>query len=256
MEVHHKPKPFHNWRELLTELTIVVLGVGIALGAEQTVEWLHWQHRVADASRAIELELRDDDGPAFYIRAAAVTCFEQKLDGIHKAIEEGRPRAETIALIRQYAPPSYIFDRNAWDTVLAGDVASHVVPEKMIRWGYIYSYVVGLNEVQDKESDNLTALNPIHQSGDKLSAGEADAMLAAVARLRTNNRSISVRGGIALRFMQSAGISLTQAQKSRILGDLRSVYPGCVVEPSTSNLTIDTYLTAASQALKRKTAQP
>ena len=30
----HKPKPVHNWRELLTEIGTIVIGVLIALAAE------------------------------------------------------------------------------------------------------------------------------------------------------------------------------------------------------------------------------
>ena len=33
----HKPKPVHNWREFLTEIGVVVIGVCIALGAAQVV---------------------------------------------------------------------------------------------------------------------------------------------------------------------------------------------------------------------------
>jgi hypothetical protein len=34
----HKPKPVHNWREFLGEIAVVVVGVLIALSAEQVVE--------------------------------------------------------------------------------------------------------------------------------------------------------------------------------------------------------------------------
>src|SRR3954464_2108182 len=44
----HKPKPVHNWREFLAEIGVVVIGVCIALAAEQTVEWLHWRTQVAE----------------------------------------------------------------------------------------------------------------------------------------------------------------------------------------------------------------
>lgn len=42
----HKPKPWHNWREFLAEIATIVIGVLIALGAEQAVEWLHWRREV------------------------------------------------------------------------------------------------------------------------------------------------------------------------------------------------------------------
>jgi hypothetical protein len=35
----HKPKPVHSWRELLTEVGVIVIGVSIALAGGQTMEW-------------------------------------------------------------------------------------------------------------------------------------------------------------------------------------------------------------------------
>src|SRR3569833_3792992 len=56
MEIH-KPKPWHNWREFLKELGTIALGVGVALAAEQTVEWLHWEGEVKAARQAIHAEM-------------------------------------------------------------------------------------------------------------------------------------------------------------------------------------------------------
>ena len=53
----HKPKPWHNWREFLKELGTIALGVGIALAAEQGVEWLHWRAQVAAARETVATEM-------------------------------------------------------------------------------------------------------------------------------------------------------------------------------------------------------
>ena len=34
----HKPKPVHNWRELLTEIGVVVIGMGVASCRRQTAK--------------------------------------------------------------------------------------------------------------------------------------------------------------------------------------------------------------------------
>ena len=51
-----KPRPVRNWRGFLKEVGIIVLGVSIALAAEQAVEWFHWHNRVAEARKAIATE--------------------------------------------------------------------------------------------------------------------------------------------------------------------------------------------------------
>ncbi|HTC83769.1 MAG TPA: hypothetical protein VK683_05410, partial [Rhizomicrobium sp.] len=56
MEIH-KPKPVHSWREFLLELGTITLGVGIALAAEQTVEWFHWRDKTNYATDQIQHEL-------------------------------------------------------------------------------------------------------------------------------------------------------------------------------------------------------
>ena len=53
----HKPKPVRSWRELLTEIGIIVLSVCIARAAEQAVEWVHWRSQVTDARTVIATEL-------------------------------------------------------------------------------------------------------------------------------------------------------------------------------------------------------
>ena len=56
----HLPKPLHGWREFTGEVGIIVLGVLIALGAEQAVEMLHWRSKVAEFRSAENIELSEN----------------------------------------------------------------------------------------------------------------------------------------------------------------------------------------------------
>ena len=56
----HKPKPWHGWREFLKEYAIIVVGVLTALGAEQTVEWLHHGAELKETRAAIRAEIVDN----------------------------------------------------------------------------------------------------------------------------------------------------------------------------------------------------
>lgn len=56
MEVHIPKQPPRSWREFLKDVGIIVLGVLIALTAEQSVQWLHrYQNR-----RQLEADLREE----------------------------------------------------------------------------------------------------------------------------------------------------------------------------------------------------
>jgi hypothetical protein len=46
----HLPKPLHGWRQFVGEVGIIVIGVLIALGAEQLVELVH-ERQVAGQAR-------------------------------------------------------------------------------------------------------------------------------------------------------------------------------------------------------------
>lgn len=236
MEIH-KPKPFHNWREFLKEYAIIVIGVLTALAAEQAVESWHWQHRVHDAMEAMQLELRDDDAPQAYTRAAAMRCFDNQLSAIQAAIEAGRSRADITALVDGFTLPSRSWDSNAWDAMLSSGVAAHVAPDKMIKLGQVYAAMPIARAVTAQEDADKVALRPTRQSGAGLSTSEADTMLAAIARLRAHNRRFGEGSNYLLAIIAQNGVVLAPEQKTRILADLHTRYGDCVVKPA--GITID-----------------
>lgn len=50
------PKPMHGWRVFAGEVGIIVIGVLIALGAQQVVEALHWRAEMNGERQAIYAE--------------------------------------------------------------------------------------------------------------------------------------------------------------------------------------------------------
>lgn len=56
----HLPKPLHGWREFAGEVGIIVLGVLIALAAEQLVEEWSWHHKVRVVRESLMAELGND----------------------------------------------------------------------------------------------------------------------------------------------------------------------------------------------------
>ena len=56
MEIH-RPKPWHGMRELAKEAGVIVIGIAIAIGGEQAIEWLHRHAQVAEARHALRAEI-------------------------------------------------------------------------------------------------------------------------------------------------------------------------------------------------------
>ncbi|MBV9549484.1 MAG: hypothetical protein JO256_07405 [Alphaproteobacteria bacterium] len=232
MEIH-KPKPMHSWRELLTEIGVVVIGVCIALGAEQTVEWFHWQHKIEASLEAVRLELKNDNGPQAFTRVAIRDCLDQRLDAIQAAIEAGKSRQEIAALVQGYRPPNRTWDSDAWKAVLASDIGSHVAPETMVLWSMPYRWIPVVQATNSQEHEDWKGLQLVHRTGEKLSAGEAETMLAAIQRLRQGNRDMFIDLRFILRRLRSFNADLDAEQKRQLLGALRAQLGNCVVMPST-----------------------
>jgi hypothetical protein len=80
MEIH-KPKPIRNWREFFSEIGIIVLGVCIALAAEQAAQTLHNRSRAAEARANIREEIAHNLG--FMERDHATqACVTRRLDEV------------------------------------------------------------------------------------------------------------------------------------------------------------------------------
>jgi hypothetical protein len=56
----HLPKPLHGWREFVGEVGIIVIGVLLALGAEQVVETLHHRSQVSEMTEKLRVESLDN----------------------------------------------------------------------------------------------------------------------------------------------------------------------------------------------------
>lgn len=53
MEVHAPDHAIHTWREFLVHMGTICLGLLIAIGLEQTVEWMHRRHETAELRREL-----------------------------------------------------------------------------------------------------------------------------------------------------------------------------------------------------------
>ncbi len=116
----HRPKPLHGWREVLFEIGIIVVGIVIAVGLEQTVEFFHHRHQREQLEAALQ---RDGQANRGYIKddiASAQIILDWAL-GQAAALERV---GATGPLILHRMPPASIGspDAGVWPSARASGV--------------------------------------------------------------------------------------------------------------------------------------
>jgi hypothetical protein len=56
IDVHPPHKATHSWTDFFIHIATIVVGLLIAIGLEQTVEWAHHRHQLAEVRAALNLE--------------------------------------------------------------------------------------------------------------------------------------------------------------------------------------------------------
>jgi hypothetical protein len=83
------PKPLHGWREFAGEVGIIVVGVLIALGAEQVVEMAHWRAEVREFRTAENAELAHNLA-AFRYRLIQGNCVARRIEDLQRWEDSSR----------------------------------------------------------------------------------------------------------------------------------------------------------------------
>lgn len=60
LDVHPPHAAIHGWRDFFVHIATITIGLLIAIGLEQTVEYIHHREQLSDARRAITAELNDN----------------------------------------------------------------------------------------------------------------------------------------------------------------------------------------------------
>ena len=159
------PKPLHGWREFVGEVGIIVLGVLIALGAQQLVEELSWRAQVREATETLRREVGDHYRAAAEVVIAA-PCIDRQLQLL--SAEIAAHPAKPVPLYsdeyeRQFVirAPSRAWSDNQWSAVRDEGVASHLGKDLRSDLGYHYAQVEIMrdnNRVTDQLQSRLTVL--------------------------------------------------------------------------------------------------
>jgi hypothetical protein len=169
MEIH-KPKPWRGSAELLKEIGTIVIGVLIALGAEQAVEAWHWHNVVGEEREA----LRDEIG---HLRAAMMgrlelePCYVARLADVKEIIrrhDANQPLGIAAPMGRPLYPPT---PRPIWELAVADQSLAHMKLSEKRRFIETYEWVSVYEGITENERNALRELQSLNHA-DKLTTAD------------------------------------------------------------------------------------
>lgn len=232
----HKPKLLHNWRDLLKEWGIIVLGVLTALFAEQAVQSFEWHQKVDAAIADMNNELTRGNGPQAYARLAMHDCVSSRLGNLRGAIESG-DRGQSQKLIEAFWLPKRTWDSLARESATASDIASHMPHDRMLQYRIAYEVVPDLQRLADKELADLGNLRALPATGGAIETPEKIAALQAIESLKLDNDATARESTFLLSHMQLMHLALDRDFVGRNMQEPRQRLGSCLKVPDVTSAT-------------------
>ena len=141
LDVHPPHQAAHTWKDFFIHIATIVIGLLIAIGLEQTVEFFHHREQVAVARESLRIE-HEQNRRRFQIELRA---FEQQKANVEANLV-------TLVYLRQHphATPAQLPHRvvwhiigtvlndAAWQTVQRSNITSLIPPEEVTRLALLY----------------------------------------------------------------------------------------------------------------------
>lgn len=196
----HLPKPLHGWRAFAGEVGIIVVGVLIALAAEQLVEDWNWSHKVREARERLAPELGEDLGQAELFDRAR-PCTEHRLDELAQIVTDAQRTGRLPPLGTIGQPYWFTWDMGVWQSLIADQTATHFGHEELSAYTGTYQFISTIDEAGKENMESWTTLGALAGPGRRFDPGEANFYLQAITRARFLSRFIA---GVGVRAQQLA----------------------------------------------------
>jgi hypothetical protein len=171
----HRPKPWRGWRELLKEVGTIVIGVLIAIGAEQTAEALHHRAQVREMAGKLRAE-SEENRPVVAYDVESLQAALASTDAVLAALTNG----ETVA--PELQKPDLFTPADAAWVAIRDSALLPIMPKLLIDNAW---------KVDSTNGYMAAKINDIVQAADQAEAALAvrrstpgDAELGRTARLR------------------------------------------------------------------------
>jgi hypothetical protein len=149
------PKPLHGWRGFAGEVAIIVLGVLIALAAEQVVHSFNDRSAADEARKNIRAELAINIGRMQSADSRAA-CLSRRLDQIALFLDRARS-GQSLADVKWIGrPPIWEMEDQRWQSATSAGRSSMFSADEQAAIGDVYALMADY-EIQDRTEQEAWA---------------------------------------------------------------------------------------------------
>ena len=212
----HKPHAAKTWKEFFIELATITAGIVIALGLEQLVEYIHWQHEVTEGRQALQAEIAANNENLLGFRVAVAPCVDrqiQEAETVVAALEEG----QKVAGIRNFRPPVGALIRDSeWQSEQASQVLTHFPRAELALMSRYYGQLPDFRDFEEAESTPWRELSILQAPPAAMTASDVMRLKVSLEGAKFYERLIVINATRQLRLSQRLGIGDSGVDPARV----------------------------------------
>jgi hypothetical protein len=155
LDVHPIHSPVRAWRDFFIHIAIIVVGLCIAVGIQQSVEFIHNRHQLAELRQALRLEREDN----YKILTANTTSWRWGTAELQNNLlvfqylqqHPGTPQ-EKLPGVLLWATSPFEFVSAAWDAAHQSGLVALLPREEIEANSFLYSILKEINDIQLKSA--------------------------------------------------------------------------------------------------------
>ena len=158
LDVHPAHHAANSWKEFFVHIATIVLGLLIAVGLEQGVEYIHHRREVAEARRALEVE-----------RKLNANRFVAEAEEFRRYVPVLKKNLAILVYLREHphAPASqwpgefglgnvtFVYEYTAWSNAVDNHVVAYMPAAEVARNAALYVLLHQLEEEQRSAADKI-----------------------------------------------------------------------------------------------------
>lgn len=191
------PRPLNGWRAFAGEVGVVVLGVLLALGAQEIAESIDDRREAAATRESLTNEI-EESLAILELRRAAQPCIDRRLKELRAIVNDwGRTgRFKTPGWVSQAT--WFAFDTARFEAAQSAGRLALLPSEEQYRFGLVVGSLRTFRDIQKRETDAWSTLRMLQSGPEVLSASDRTAVRVALQDASTLNHFAQISVGQTL----------------------------------------------------------